>query len=597
MSTNQTTTQNAQTSQNSAGKEKRLAPGEFIFKEGDVGDLAYVVDSGIVEVCKISGGSYVKLQEVKKGGMFGEMALIDKTPRSASARAVTDVVVHEINEQAFQAYIKRSPEVAMNMMHRLADYVRSSHSSLAQSTFGANGGSNKKIEKVEIIESDGRPEKWDTDVDFILNEYQSPHEIIERRRFPPILIATTLIIFSMITLFFVWSAFSIIDTTISTRGRLTTSVPTIDVQATDSSVVKNIHVSIGDLVNKGDLLVTLDETFAESDWSQAEVELSRIKSVIQRLEAEMNREGVESADKIEHPIERKIFFSRAEEYSARILSFELDLKALHQKLKTTDSDIKLAKQQLAIQKELEAARLKLYKQKVGSYVNLLSAKDKTLSTSREYQNLKNSIVEYKSKIEALNSEKKAFISQRFAETGKQLSQAIEKRDDILGSMVKLGRNRENIEIFAPTDGTIIEIDDLFVGSIVNKGDTVMSLVPGNIPLHAEIDVDPRDIGYLMLGSEVSLKLDALPFQKHGDLGGELTYISEDTVDESTDGKPGTFYRAHVALTGDYLRDLPENFRLVPGMLLNGDVLAGRRRLITYFIFPVIRTIETSFSEP
>ncbi len=101
----------------------------------------------------------------------------------------------------------------------------------------------------------------------------------------------------------------------------------------------------------------------------------------------------------------------------------------------------------------------------------------------------------------------------------------------------------------------------------------------------------------MLGAEVSLKLDALPFQKHGDLAGEITFISEDTVDESTDGKPGTFYRANAAIMSDELRDVPDNFRLVPGMLLTGDVLSGRRRLITYFIYPVIRTIETSFSEP
>jgi hemolysin D len=577
--------------------EIRLAPGDFIFEEGELGELAYVVVSGVVEVCKLSGGKYVKLQELKDGAMFGEMAIIDKTPRSASARAVTDVVVREIDDKALMAYIRRSPEMAMNMMHRLAGYVRSSHSSLAQSTFGKNAEGQEQASRREVVESDGRPEKWNTDIDFILNEYQSPHEIVERRPFPPILIGTVLVILAMIAVFVGWASISIIDTTVSARGRLTTSVPTISVQATDSSVVKKVHISVGDQVKKGDMLVTLDETFAESDFSKATMELDLLKNVVQRLTAEMNGDGADVAEEISNEIERTIFINRTAENSAKIVSFDLDILAQKQKLRTTRKDMRLAKQQLEIQKELEAARLKLYRQKVGSYVNLLTAKDKYLSTAREYQNLKNSIGEFRSQIESLRSKKQAFVSQRFSDIGKQLSDAIKQRDAKLEELVKLGRSRENIEILAPADGTIMELNELFIGAIVNKGATVLALVPSNVPLHAEIDIDPRDIGNLMLGAEVSLKLDALPFQKHGDLAGEITFLSEDTVDQSTDGKPGTFYRANATIMSDELRDLPDNFRLIPGMLLNGDILSGRRRLITYFIYPVIRTIETSFSEP
>ncbi|MBF0455401.1 MAG: HlyD family type I secretion periplasmic adaptor subunit [Magnetococcales bacterium] len=580
-----------------ATREKRLAPGDFIFKEGEVGQLAYVVVSGVVEVCKLSGGNYVKLQELKEGTMFGEMAIIEKTARSASARAVTDVIVREIDEQALMAHIRRSPEVAMNMMHRLASYVRSSHDSLSGSTFEKLKKDPTPSDKVEVIESDGRPEKWQTDIDFILNEFQSPKEILERRPFPPILIGMLVVIIALLVIIVFWSSFSIIDTTVSARGRLSTSVPTISVQATDSSVVKNVLVSVGDLVKKGDVLVTLDETFTESDYARTQMELDTLKTKIQRLTAEMNREGVESAKQIGNEIERRVYLNRTAEYSARITSFDLDMRALEQKLYTTANDIRLANQQLGIQKELEEARLKLYQQKVGSYVNLLAAREKHLTTARSFQNLQDSIGEYNSKIEAIRAKKQAFISQWFSSIGKQLSQAIELRNSKLEEMVKVGRRRENVAILAPADGTIMELNDLFIGAIVNKGATVMALVPGNVPLNAEIDINPRDIGNVMMGAEVSLKLDALPFQKHGDLAGEITFISEDTVDTSTDGKPGTYYRAIVTIMSDDLRDLPVDFRLIPGMLLSGDILAGRRRLITYFIYPVIRTIKTSFSEP
>jgi len=116
-------------------------------------------------------------------------------------------------------------------------------------------------------------------------------------------------------------------------------------------------------------------------------------------------------------------------------------------------------------------------------------------------------------------------------------------------------------------------------------------------LNVEIDIDPRDISNLYPGAEMSVKLDAMPYQKHGDLSGEITLISEDTVDESLTGDQGIYYRIHANIKSNNLHDLPDDFRLVPGMLLTGDIKVGRRRLITYFIYPVIRTIETSFTEP
>jgi HlyD family secretion protein len=164
-------------------------------------------------------------------------------------------------------------------------------------------------------------------------------------------------------------------------------------------------------------------------------------------------------------------------------------------------------------------------------------------------------------------------------------------------LVKLRRRKENVKILAPADGVVMEMQNLFVGALVREGDTLMSLVPSNVPLTVELDIDPKNIGNLMLGAKVSVKLDALPYQKHGEIKGEISFISKDTVDTGLDGQQGTFYRARSTMGSIELRDLPGNFSLVPGMLLNGDIRAGRRRLITYFLYPIMRTIKTSFTEP
>ena len=111
------------------------------------------------------------------------------------------------------------------------------------------------------------------------------------------------------------------------------------------------------------------------------------------------------------------------------------------------------------------------------------------------------------------------------------------------------------------------------------------------------DVDPSDISKLITDTSVKIQLNALPAQKHGELKGKLIYVSADTIDKDVDGNPGNFYRARAQITLNELKDTPPGFNLMPGMKVSGKFKVGQRRLITYFIYPLVRTLGTSFSEP
>jgi hemolysin D len=584
--------------------ERSFAAGEFIFEEGAVGDFAYVVVSGDVEICRLAQGEYTKLMEVKPGTLFGEMALIDKSERAASARAITDVVVREIDEKALMAYIKGSPDVALNMMYRLANYARASVKELDRSVFSDHHPPSTEENREVLKGASGqiknltkRAIKWETDAEHIINEFQSDQVKIQKSNLPPIVQFAFLSILLFFLSTVLWASLSIIDTTISARGRLSTTLPTISVQATDSSVVKAIKVGIGERVKEGDILVVLDETYAESDLSRAQNEANLLSAKVLRLKAELNKEEIGVADKMINSIQREIFLNRRKEYTSKIISFDLDIKSLRQKISMTLRDIGLAKEQLEIQKDLEKVRKSLYDREVGSRLNFLLARNTRLSAQREYSTVQNSISNQRSDLGSVRASMQAFISAWFSGIGVELAQAIKETDANKEELVKLNRRKENVNILAPAAGTIMSMENLFVGAIVKEGGMILTLVPSDVPLIVELDVDPRDIGNLILGAHTSVKLGALPYQKHGEILGEISFISQDTVDKSLDGQPGTYYRARASIGSNELKNLPNNFRLVPGMLLTGDIRAGRRRLITYFIYPVIRTIETSFSEP
>jgi len=96
------------------------AAGELIFEAGDPGHVMYVVQEGEVEV--LANGTVI--DTVTVGGIFGEMALIDRSPRSASVIARTDCRVVPIDEARFMQHVHRTPFFALQVMRIMVDRLR-----------------------------------------------------------------------------------------------------------------------------------------------------------------------------------------------------------------------------------------------------------------------------------------------------------------------------------------------------------------------------------------------------------------------------------------------------------------------------------------
>ncbi|PYK49722.1 MAG: cyclic nucleotide-binding protein [Verrucomicrobia bacterium] len=97
-----------------------LAPGDSLFREGDKGDKMYVLLEGEMEILL---GDFV-LETVGQGALIGEMALIDKSPRTASAVAKTSCRLAEIDRRRFHFLVQQTPHFATHVMKTLADRLR-----------------------------------------------------------------------------------------------------------------------------------------------------------------------------------------------------------------------------------------------------------------------------------------------------------------------------------------------------------------------------------------------------------------------------------------------------------------------------------------
>jgi hypothetical protein len=107
--------------------------GDIIFSEGEIGTEMYIVQSGTVELLKEIGGETRVLSTLEKGDFFGEMSVLEDLPRTASARAKTDVELVRINGATFDAMLKSNTEIAVRMMRKLSRRVREVTEMLEQS--------------------------------------------------------------------------------------------------------------------------------------------------------------------------------------------------------------------------------------------------------------------------------------------------------------------------------------------------------------------------------------------------------------------------------------------------------------------------------
>ena len=561
---------------------RNLASGDVLFREGEVGDFAYQVVKGKIEVTKFNGDEYVTLALLEKGALFGEMALIDKQPRSAMARAVNEATVREIDKDALLGYLKNSPQTAFNMMQQLASYARNANEKLSVDAF-SNEETNTSDDIEEESEENKEKRKKKLILNELLDEFDDDMDRLKSKVLPKS-VKYSVFSFGFLVLFLIiWGSISEIDTTITATGKITTVVPNVEVQSNYNSVVKEIFVKKGQEVEKGEPLVVFDSTLQRADMKKLDYQLSVTNSKIDRLKKQSELRSNSSVSNPADDRQKKIFKDKKGQYLAKMAS-------LDQQISSTDDDLIFIKEQLDIQKKLEDSKKELFDLDLVAEAQVLGEKNKRLSLEKEFTKTSN-------KLSELKSNRKEYTSQFFGGINDELMALEDQRISLLEDLKKLERQQTDETVRAPSDGMILDLHSLYPGAVISQGKSVVTLVPTGVELLTVFDVDPSDISKLIPDTSVKIQLNALPAQKHGELKGKLIYVSADTIDKDVDGNSGNFYRARAQITEQNLKDIPPGFNLMPGMKVSGKFRVGKRKLITYFIYPLIRTLGNSFAEP
>ncbi len=567
---------------------KTFLPGDFIFREGEFGKVAYVIEEGDIELVKFTGDEYITLAEITKGALFGEMAIIDGSPRSGSARAKTTCILREVTEEQLKQYLSASPQTSLDMMRRLAGYARSANEKLNRDAFESSKKSeeDKNVNSIEIknVQNDGlKKEKIDNFTNKTLREFNDDiDQFSEINPNKPLFISGFVIIL-IVTAFIIWASVTSIDITVATRGQVSTEIPNVNVQSNYDSVIKKILVKEGDRVETGQILAKFDETLLASDIRDTKIKLNSNNDNLIRTQAELayldDKKLTLPSDKIQLAI-----------FKGFTLEIDTQKNANKTKLKQLNVDLKIIKNEINFNKLEFDRQIELNRKKVGLKKDLEEARFKFKKSLLSETKLQSQIKD------AVDSHQ-AYINQMNKTKNEELKSLIDNDIAMREKLIKLKRNQKDVELLSPISGTILKLEDNFEGSVIEPGDSLLTIVPENVDIHVLIDIDPKNITNVFEGAKVKILLDAMPSQKHGELVGKLISISKDTRDEDILGEKSSMYRGKVKIVENNLRNTPKDFALLPGMNVSGNVISGTRPLITYLIYPVIKTINTAMREP
>lgn len=397
-----------------------------------------------------------------------------------------------------------------------------------------------------------------------------------------------------------WASLSYLDKIVASQGKIISTEPNVMVQPLEMAAIKQVLVRAGDVVHRGQVLATLDPTFTQADVLQLESRLANADAQIARLEAEHDGTPfVSAADRYGYgTLQQALWRERQAQYQSQMQNYEEKLARLRSNVSKYEMDRVHLNERLKVVREIEDMRSSLMATQVGSKLNLLQATSDRIDIERNLVLNQNELQGNRHDLQALLAERDVFIQQWNGKIIEELTTQRNEREALREQLTKARKRQALVQLDAPVDAIVLEVSPMATpGSIAKEAEPLFTLVPVGAPLEVEANIDARELSFVQVGDKVRIKLDAYPYMQHGSLEGEVAMISEDSFSDKDNANGVLFYRARIKLLNTTLDNVPTNFRLIPGMPLTADIKVGERRIITYFLRPILRGVDESLREP
>jgi hemolysin D len=435
-------------------------------------------------------------------------------------------------------------------------------------------------------------------------EYQSPSSAIINMPMPAIARNITLTISSMLVMLIIVASVIKVDEVVTASGVVISRAPTIVVQPLETSIVRSIDVSAGQV------LARLDPTFAAADMGDATAQASQLQSQVTRMEAELNnRPFIYTGQDPNMVFQQAVYAQRQSEFNFKMENYQQKIDSLAATLSKAQADIKSYTDRLAYAVTLEQMRKELERLSVGSKLNTLSAMDTRAQMQGNLDDARHTAASAQRDLAAMVAERNGFVQSWHADVADKLTDILSKLSTARQALQKAQLRRQLVEMRADKDGTVLTIAKVSVGSVLNAGQQLITIVPSDAPLEIEANIGGADDGHVHVGDKVAVKFEAFPYTQYGLGHGVVRLVSADSFNAQEEQRNPTgvapvqqsigsvWYRSRITLDDIGLHNTPKNFHLIPGMPVQADIRVGKQTVMHYLLGKMIPLATEGMREP
>jgi adhesin transport system membrane fusion protein len=373
------------------------------------------------------------------------------------------------------------------------------------------------------------------------------------------------IIFIFFVAFTVWAALFSLEKTVRASGSVMSESRVQIVQAVDGGTISEILVREGDIVAPGDILIRFDQTRVAAQSNEIQARVDALQARVARLRAELTSSAPVFPQDIRN----------------RNQIIELELAVYQRRL-----------QRLLDQTSAQEGLVEIARDEFDIVSDLYDTGDISRS---EFLSAQRTLLEAEAQLDTIANEYFETASQELATSETELAQNLQiltERQSVLGDAV----------LTSYVHGQVKNISLGTLGGVARAGDELMQIVPTGDTLFVQARIRPSDIADVDMGDQVSLRFDAFDPSVYGFVTGSVIFVSGDTITEDAPRGNGenSFYVTHIGLTpgadGQIISSVGKPLELMPGMVVQADIQAGKRTVIEYLLRPIRKTLQNSMTE-
>jgi hemolysin D len=417
------------------------------------------------------------------------------------------------------------------------------------------------------------------------------------------------LMWSLVALFvlgIIWACIGQVNIVASAEGKIIPSSRVKQIQPLEKAVIKKILVKEGQYVTQGEPLIELDNTLTSSDQTRATTEVATIQrnlavsntlitllSKSDEAQRNLSFSQITLDSKADNILFKKLLWQHWQQYWSQILSLENSFqKTIAEQAGAREQIIKFTQTLPIITSRTKKVKL-LFEKEFASEYEYLKLEQERIEVTQDLATEKQRLQQLLATANEIKQQAKTFTAKTQTEHLTKITVYQQQLATMNEELIKAQDLNAKQILYAPVTGRVQELATNTIGGVVTAAQQLMLIVPDEELLEVEVFLENKDIGFVREGMTAEIKIHTFPFTKYGIIDGEVITVSDDaTLDE----KRGLIYGMRLLMKKSTLRVENKEVKLIPGMAVTAEMQTGHRRIIEFFLAPLLRYKQEGLRE-